>query len=151
MSAERVGRLQRRLPFPADRIWGLLRDFTGIHHWHPLVQDCRPATADASIRPGLTRRMRMLDDTEITEVLTELSDDARTLSYCMLAPFPFPIDSSLVTVAVTDGPTPNAATVTMTGHVHAADTDAAEQFVSASEHTVWPAAIDGLHHHASRQ
>ena len=40
-------------------------------------------------------------------------------------------------------------TVTMTGSVRASDPTAAQQFLNASEHTVWPAAVSGLQLHAS--
>lgn len=149
MSADRRGRLQRAVPASAAGVWALLRDFTGIHRWHPLVAQCRPGTGDAAIRPGLERRMLMHDGSEVTERLVELSDRDRRLTYRMLAPFPLPIDSCVVTVAVTSGPAPGQSVVTMTGNVRASDPATAEQFVNASERAVWPAAISGLQLHAS--
>jgi len=143
-SARNTGRLERQVKASRTAVWALVRDFTGIAAWHPLVQASQAAGRQEPVRPGVIRQLTMADGSSVAEELVRLSEEDRSLTYRMLPPFPLPLSSAVVTVAVGPGSTPATSIVLITGQFEAPDAATSALFASVSESTVWKAAIDGL-------
>jgi NADPH2:quinone reductase len=90
---------------PAERVWGLLRDFNGHARWHPAVAESRIEDERAGDEVGAVRRFRLRDGSELREQLLTLSDRERSFTYCILES-PIPLIGYVATVRlrpVTDG------------------------------------------------
>ena len=66
---------------PADRVWGVLRDFNGLTSWIPAIatseiRDGRPADQIGSVRV-----LTLGDGAVVTETLLGLDDVNRSMSY----------------------------------------------------------------------
>lgn len=74
---------------PVDSVWRVLRDFNGHDRWHPAIAGSAMEDAQPVDMVGAVRRFRLTDGGELREQLISLSDERRTLTYCLLeAPLP---------------------------------------------------------------
>ena len=90
---------------PLDAVWTVLRDFNGHDRWHPAVAESVIEDGRRSDEVGCVRRFRMVDGGVLREQLLRLSDEERSMTYCILeAPIPL-IDyvATLSLSPVTDG------------------------------------------------
>ncbi|MFO1058829.1 MAG: SRPBCC family protein [Dongiaceae bacterium] len=90
---------------PVDAVWTVLRDFNGHDRWHPAVAESVIEESRRSDEVGCVRRFRMVDGGVLREQLLRLSDEERSMTYCILeAPIPL-IDyvATLRLAPVTDG------------------------------------------------
>jgi NADPH:quinone reductase-like Zn-dependent oxidoreductase len=90
---------------PVGAVWTLLRDFNGHDRWHPAVAESVIEDGRRADEVGCVRRFRLTDGGLLREQLLRLSDEERSLTYCILeAPLPL-IDyvATLRLAPVTDG------------------------------------------------
>jgi hypothetical protein len=69
---------------PAAAVWDILRDFNGMHLWHPLVADSVIESGLTPDRVGCVRSFHMSDGGRIREQLLALSDYDYTFTYTIL-------------------------------------------------------------------
>jgi NADPH2:quinone reductase len=90
---------------PVDDVWRVLRDFNGHNRWHPAIATSA-IEGDAPVdMVGAVRRFRLSDGGELREQLLSLSDEKKTLTYCLLEA-PLPLMGYVATIRlkpVTDG------------------------------------------------
>ncbi len=89
----------------ADAVWAVIRDFNGLHRWHPLIVDSRIENGLAADKVGCIRHFRLTDSGEIREQLLTLSDYDYQCTYSILDS-PMPITNYVATLKltpVTDG------------------------------------------------
>jgi NADPH:quinone reductase-like Zn-dependent oxidoreductase len=90
---------------PVDAVWTVLRDFNGHDRWHPAVAESVIEDGRRADEVGCVRRFRLTAGGQIREQLLRLSDEERSMTYCILeAPVPL-IDyvATLRLTPVTDG------------------------------------------------
>ncbi|BCH23944.1 hypothetical protein MesoLjLc_36120 [Mesorhizobium sp. L-8-10] len=74
---------------PVDEVWRVLRDFNGHERWHPAIAASAIENGDPVDAVGAVRHFRLADGGELREQLLSLSDEKRSLTYCLLeAPLP---------------------------------------------------------------
>lgn len=90
---------------PCGAVWEVLRDFNGHDRWHPLIESSAIEKENPSDRVGCIRRFRLADGAELRERLLFLSDQDRSLTYCLLdTPVPlFNYVADIRLLPVTDG------------------------------------------------
>ena len=88
-----------------DDVWAVLADMTATRQWLPGVT--------AAHMDGDVRVCRMADGREVHERISDISPDRRTYRFHHLR-VPLPVQQSGGTFAVTAGPDPDTATVTLT-------------------------------------
>ncbi len=66
---------------PADKVWGLIRDFNDMPSWHPLIARSVIEGGKPSDSIGCIRRFSLTDGTMIREQLLSLSDFDYSFSY----------------------------------------------------------------------
>ena len=88
-----------------DAVWGVLRDFNGHDHWHPIVRASLIERGQPSDRIGSVRRFVLQDGSELREQLLMLSDLEQSFCYCLLdTPIPlFNYVAHVRLLPVTDG------------------------------------------------
>jgi NADPH:quinone reductase len=90
---------------PVDAVWRVLRDFNGHDRWHPAIAASTIEGGQPVDMVGAVRRFRLADGGELREQLLSLSDERRTLTYCLLEA-PLPLMGYVATIRlkpVTDG------------------------------------------------
>jgi NADPH2:quinone reductase len=90
---------------PVDAVWRVLRDFNGHDRWHPSIAVSAIEGGQPVDVVGVVRRFRLTDGGELREQLLSLSDEKRTLTYCLLEA-PLPLMGYIATMRlrpVTDG------------------------------------------------
>src|SRR5262245_31138682 len=90
---------------PVDAVWRVLRDFNGHDRWHPAIATSAIEGGQPVDMVGAVRRFRMAEGGELREQLLTLSDEKRTLTYCLLEA-PLPLMGYVATIRlkpVTDG------------------------------------------------
>ena len=90
---------------PVEDVWRVLRDFNGHDRWHPAIATSAIEGGEPVDMVGAVRRFRLADGGELREQLLSLSDEKRTLSYCLLEA-PLPLMGYVATIRlkpVTDG------------------------------------------------
>ena len=90
---------------PVEDVWRVLRDFNGHDRWHPAIATSAIEGGRPVDMVGAVRRFRLADGGELREQLLSLSDDKRTLTYCLLEA-PLPLMGYVATIRlkpVTDG------------------------------------------------
>lgn len=88
-----------------DDVWAVLADMPATRHWLPGVT--------AAHMDGDIRVCRMADGQEVHEKISDISASRRSYRFDHLR-VPLPIRRSGGTFAVTEGPDPGTATVTLT-------------------------------------
>lgn len=74
---------------PIDEVWDILRDFNGHDRWHPAIASSHIEGNEPATRVGAVRNFRLQDGSLLREQLLSLSDQNRSLRYCLLeAPIP---------------------------------------------------------------
>jgi hypothetical protein len=133
------------VPADAAAVWAVVRDFNGIHHWHPAIDSSELETPGDSV--GAIRRLTLSDGGEVREVLAALDDTTRTLVYEILTS-PFPVRLYRSTMRVVP--------VTTTGEsfvewhvVFDCDADVADQHVEFFGEGVFGSGLSGLGAHFS--
>ncbi len=80
--------VQSTLSVPAAACWDKIRDFGGLHLWHPLAKHCRLLNGE-TLQVGSVREVATPDGNTVVERLTLLDDAQRQLEYVIeSAPFP---------------------------------------------------------------
>ena len=90
---------------PVVNVWRLLRDFNSHDAWHPAVVESRIEDGRPSDEVGAVRAFRLQDGSFLREQLIAISDQDRSLSYCILEA-PLPLIDYVATMRlrpVTDG------------------------------------------------
>ncbi|MEZ4361955.1 MAG: SRPBCC family protein [Kofleriaceae bacterium] len=60
----------RVIPAPSSKVWAVLRDFAGVHRWHPKVETS-PLLSDNNEGLGATRVCHFYDGTSVKERVVE--------------------------------------------------------------------------------
>lgn len=90
---------------PVEDVWRILRDFNGHDRWHPAVAASEIEGGAPVDAVGAVRAFRLAGGGLLREQLIALSDEDRTLTYCLLEA-PLPLMGYVATIAlrpVTDG------------------------------------------------
>jgi NADPH:quinone reductase-like Zn-dependent oxidoreductase len=90
---------------PVAAVWRVLRDFNGHDRWHPAIAASAIEGGQPVDMVGAVRRFRLAEGGELREQLLSLSDERRTLTYCLLEA-PLPLMGYVATIRlkpVTDG------------------------------------------------
>lgn len=90
---------------PVDRVWEVLRDFSGYARWHPAVVQSRMEDDLDGCVVGGVRRNSLTGGLEVRELLLRLSDREYSLTWCILD-IPLPILDYVTTIRLkplTDG------------------------------------------------
>lgn len=92
------------LSVPVEDVWKILRGFNRFDVWHPAMEVSQIERGDSPDRVGCIRKFRLADGSELREQLLALSDEEKTLSYCLLdTPIPlFNYVSHISLLPVTD-------------------------------------------------
>lgn len=85
---------------PPDMVWTKIRDFGGLHAWHPAVEK---AVADKGSAVGSVRTLTLKGGGNIVEELESYSDTERRFSYRMKDPGPVPVSNYSSTISVKPG------------------------------------------------
>lgn len=84
----------------ADKAWEVVKDFGGLHNWHPAVTKTEITEGELPLR-GAMRVLTIGDgDGSITETLTAYSDEDMKLSYVINATDIIPVKDYASTVNV---------------------------------------------------
>lgn len=111
------------IPAPLAEIWPHIRDFGGIHRWHPAIESCELTRGASATDIGAQRRLRLGDGGVVVEDLLALDDRGHALTY-EIVESPFPVRRYVSTLRL--------APVTTLGHTFAEwwvefDADAADE------------------------
>ncbi len=93
------------LPAPAERVWGVIRDFNALPDWHPNIVESRIEGGAPSDQVGCVRAFRLADGGFIRERLLALSDYDYSCTYSILES-PMGVEDYVATLKltpVTDG------------------------------------------------
>jgi carbon monoxide dehydrogenase subunit G len=90
-------KVSERIEASADRVWGLLRDFGGIHRYAAGIETCTVEGEGV----GAVRTLGLPGGAELQERLEALDDASRRLRYAIVAG-PIPLSNYLATVEVRD-------------------------------------------------
>jgi len=85
---------------PADRVWGVIRDFNALPDWHPGIAESRIEGGQPSDQVGCVRAFRLKDGGHIRERLLALSDYEYSCSYSILES-PMGVENYVATLKVT--------------------------------------------------
>lgn len=85
----------------AGKTWNAVKDFGGLHTWHPAVEKT-DIKRGGDNKPGMVRVLSLKGGGEITETLTAHSSPARSLSY-RIDKSPLPVTGYNSTIAVKPG------------------------------------------------
>ncbi len=101
------------------KVWAAIKDFGGIHQWHPAVADTRlEQRKDADSDAMLSHRILMLKDGgSIVEKLREASDAEMKLDYKMVEGT-IPVSNYRAVMQVKAGPAVGESTLTWTGRFY---------------------------------
>ncbi|HZT19317.1 MAG TPA: SRPBCC family protein [Dongiaceae bacterium] len=72
------------LDAPADRVWGIIRDFNALPNWHPAIRESRIEGGQPPDRVGCIRSFTLKDGASIREQLLTLSDYDYSCTYSIL-------------------------------------------------------------------
>jgi len=86
------------LPVSAEALWGKVKDFDGLHHWHPYIEKCEIEFGNANTE-GAVRVLKTKDGATVKEELLAYSQRGMTYSYRMNET-PMPLRNFTSTVAV---------------------------------------------------
>lgn len=89
-----------RVPARAQTVWRTVGDFTGLAGWHPVVAETQMENG------GQQRRVKLVDGSELAEVLVSHDDSGTQYTYRIVEPGPLPVRDYEATLAVresTDG------------------------------------------------
>lgn len=111
------------IPAPLAEVWPHIRDFGGIHRWHPAIEHGELTRGCSEVEVGAQRRLTLGDGGVVVEQLVALDDRFHTLTYEILES-PFPVRRYISTVRL--------APVTSLGHTFGEwwvdfDADAADE------------------------
>jgi hypothetical protein len=70
---------------PADRVWGIVRDFNGLPRWVPAVADSRIEQSLPADKVGCIRNFTLRDGGNLREQLLALSDYDYAVTYSIIA------------------------------------------------------------------
>jgi len=90
---------------PVEEVWRVLRDFNGHDRWHPAIAQSEIEGGAPVDAVGAVRAFRLAGGGFLREQLIALSDEERTLTYCLLEA-PLPLMGYVATITlktVTDG------------------------------------------------
>ena len=87
------------LPWSADQVWKVLRDFGGIAAWHPAIVKSGIESEVGILRVGAVRRLALADGGVLRERLIEFDDGLRALAY-VFEESPLPVDGYRAQVRV---------------------------------------------------
>ena len=85
---------------PIAALWGLVKDFNNISHWHPDVTESRLESGTGLV-PGAIRQIRLRNGMSIREQLMEISDREHFYTYSVIEA-PLPIRDHQSTVRFTE-------------------------------------------------
>jgi len=86
------------VPADAETTWQVVRDFDGLPGWHPAIAGCHLEDGPAD-RIGAIRNLTLADGGAVREILVEIDDRERSLTYAILDS-PFPVDDYRSTIRV---------------------------------------------------
>jgi len=72
------------IPAPADKVWGVVRDFNDMPSWHPLVSRSNIEGGRSSDCVGCIRSLTLSDGVRVREQLLSLSDFDYSFSYAIV-------------------------------------------------------------------
>jgi hypothetical protein len=81
---------------PADEVWPVVGDFTGLDRWHPAVERCDANSGTA----GSTRDLHLAGGGLIRERLESVDEKGQSLTYVILDG-PLPVQDYVSTLRVT--------------------------------------------------
>jgi hypothetical protein len=86
------------VPADAETTWQVVRDFDGLPSWHPAIasSELEDGPADSI---GAIRNLTLADGATVREILVEIDDRERSLTYAILDS-PFPVDDYRSTIRV---------------------------------------------------
>jgi hypothetical protein len=82
----------------AETTWQVVRDFDGLPSWHPAIASSELEGGPAD-RIGAIRNLTLADGAAVREILVEIDDRERSLTYAILDS-PFPVDDYRSTIRV---------------------------------------------------
>jgi len=85
---------------PADRVWGMIRDFNGLPKWHPAIAESRIENYRKADEIGCVRLFSLKDGGIIREKLLALSDFEYSCTYSILES-PMGVDNYVATLKLT--------------------------------------------------
>ena len=85
---------------PADRVWGVVRDFNALPKWHPAIADSRIESGQPSDKVGCIRNFNLKDGGNIREQLLTLSDYDYSCTYSILVS-PMGVENYIATLKLT--------------------------------------------------
>ncbi|MEQ3554649.1 SRPBCC family protein [Pseudonocardia nematodicida] len=111
------------IPAPLAEVWPHVRDFGGIHRWHPAIVTCELVRGASGAEIGARRRLTLRDGGVVLEELLALDERGHALTYEILES-PFAVRRYVSTVRL--------APVTAVGHTFGEwwtefDADAADE------------------------
>lgn len=111
------------IPAPLAEVWPLVREFGGIHRWHPAIEHGELVRGCSDTEIGAQRRLTLGDGGVVVEDLLALDDRNHSLTY-EIVESPFPVRRYVSTVRL--------APVTAVGHTFGEwwvdfDADAADE------------------------
>lgn len=111
------------VPAPLVEVWPHVRDFGGIHRWHPAISSGELTRGASGTEVGAQRRLTLGDGGVVVENLLALDERGHALTY-EIVESPFPVRRYVSTVRL--------APVTAVGHTFAEwwvefDADAADE------------------------
>lgn len=86
------------LKINADLAWGIIKDFSGVHRWHPGFTDTE-LTGGVNGKPGALRVVAMKDGPRISEELLQYSESSKRYRYRMVSSS-LPIDNYAGAISV---------------------------------------------------
>lgn len=102
----------------AAKAWAVVKDFGGIHHWHPAVAETRTELkADESGTPLPHRLLTLKGGGTLLEKQTISADDEMKLEYRIVEGV-LPVSGYRSIMQVKAGPGANEATITWTGRFY---------------------------------
>ena len=87
-----------RIDASADKVWAVVSDFGGLDAFFPPV--ARSEGSGSGV--GMERQCTFQDGAQIKETLLALDPDARSLTYNVHDPNPFPFEGYVATMRVND-------------------------------------------------
>ncbi|BBG03375.1 MULTISPECIES: SRPBCC family protein [Pseudonocardia] len=77
------------IPVPLAEVWPHVRDFGGIHRWHPAIDSCELTRGASGAEIGAQRRLVLGDGGVVVEELLALDERGHAVTYEILeSPFP---------------------------------------------------------------
>ena len=131
------------LKAPIQDVWDAVKDFDGLHKWHPMFSDAH-IKSGANDDVGAIRTLTVKDGPSFDEELLSFNEIDRKFSYAVIDPTPLPIAEYVSVFEVIEGRRGITTIVWRSSFVNSSDGKMKDDEVIAFMNGAYRAGLDNL-------